>query len=358
MKAGGRNRSRGESTRQSFRAQDGTPGRMRRPLAAAPGAGAQRAPVPAGTPRRATDHSDLRGARDPAARRSASRSLWTACEAFLSTAEPRRVNQALDELMKAFECDGVALHVMGPAGVIEPWCARGAWRTSPGDLRDCVSVPLLRGSERVGTLDLKARAARCWQPAQLGLIRTAAGALGAALGARLELERLRRQPGRDSVTGLPDARAFHGRFSEELARARRHGLPLAVLAMDLDHFGALNAKLGRDVGDTVLSEISIVLKLALRESDFVARLGGDGFAIMLPETELSPALRCADRIQRAIEEHRFARAGHVTASLGLATSPRDGLETVELLECAERALSIAKKSGRRRVIATGHAHAH
>jgi diguanylate cyclase (GGDEF)-like protein len=268
------------------------------------------------------------------------------------------VSRALDALMKAFECDGVALHVLGPSKTIEPWCARGAWRTSPGDLRDCVSVPLLRGTERIGTLDLKARAGRRWQPPQLGLIRTAAGALGAALGARLELEHLRRQPGRDAVTGLPDARAFHTRLSEELARSRRHGLPIAIVAVDLDHFAALNGKLGREVGDAVLSETALVLRLALRESDLVSRLGGDGFAVLLPETDAAQAMRCAERIRHAIEDHRFARAGRIAASAGVATGPRDGMESVELLEGAERALSVAKKSGRRRVMASGQAHAH
>ena len=168
-----------------------------------------------------------------------------------------------------------------------------------------MSVPLVHATHHVGTLDLKARAGRRWRPAQLALIRTAAGALGAALGARLELERLRRVPGRDPVTGLPDARAFRERFDEELSRARRHGLPLAIVAIDLDHFGALNARHGRNVGDDVLCEAALVLKLALRESDVIARLGGDGFAVVLPETEVGPALRCADRVRRALEEHHF-----------------------------------------------------
>jgi diguanylate cyclase (GGDEF)-like protein len=102
----------------------------------------------------------------------------------------------------------------------------------------------------------------------------------------------------------------------------------------------------------------VVLRLALRESDIVARLGGDNFAIVLPETDSGPALRCAERIRHAVEEHRFARAGHLSTSAGVATSPRDGMETVELMEIAERALAVAKKSGRRRVVAAGQAYTH
>src|SRR5262245_21199156 len=99
--------------------------------------------------RRAGDAGDASGAR-----RRASRSLWAACEARLAAAEPRALSRALDHLSEAFDFDGVALHVVGSTGELEPWCARGAWRTSAGDLRDCVSVPLLRGPERVGSLDL------------------------------------------------------------------------------------------------------------------------------------------------------------------------------------------------------------
>ena len=130
------------------------------------------------------------------------------------------------------------------------------------------------------------------------------------------------------------------------------------MAIDLDHFGALNARHGRNVGDDVLCEAALVLKLALRESDVIARLGGDGFAVVLPETEVGPALRCADRVRRALEEHHFPRAGHITASAGVAASPRHGLDSIELMSGAEAALSLAKKSGRRRVVAAASPPSH
>lgn len=317
--------------------------RSRASLAAAP---------PTGGDGLATRRSDA-GTPDTAVdRRRASQFLWSACEAMLSpAAEPRSLQRALMSLIRAFDCDGVALHAIGPSGAIEPWCARGAWRTAAGDLRGCLSVPLMRGTERVGTLDLIARPGRAWQPSQLTLIRSAAGTLGAALGARIELLRLRTMPGRDSLTGLPDAGAFHARLQEELARARRHGLPVSVLVIDLDHLAAINERYGRKAGDTVLAEAALVLKLALRETDIVARLGGDDYAIVLPETDRESAVRCADRVQRAIETHRFPRAGRISASAGVAASPGDGTEPLDLLSAAERAVGLAKKGGRRRVVA-------
>jgi len=298
------------------------------------------------------------GPAEPGARRRASRSLWAACEALLSAAEPRALARALDRLSEAFDCDGVALHVLGPDGTLEPWCARGAWRTAAGDLRGCLSVPLCRGEERIGTLDLLGRPGRSLHAAQMSLIRTAAGALGAALGARLELQRLRSQPGRDPLTGLPDARAFHAQLEHEMSRARRHGAPLGLAFVDLDHFGPLNQRYGREIGDAVLAETALVLRLVLRESDLIARMGGDQFGVLLPETDLGPARRCGERLRHALEEHRFARVGHVTASIGVTASPRGGVEGIELVASGDQALALAKKSGGRRVKAIEPAPVH
>lgn len=306
-------------------------------------------PRPTPKPRHAQRAADT--PEDRSSRRRASRSLWSACEVLLAAAEPRSLARALDQLVEAFDCDGVALHIVGASGELEPWCARGTWKTTAGDLRGCLSVPLHRGNERVGALDLLARAGTPFRPSQMSLIRTAAGAIGAALGARLELQRLRSMPGRDPLTGLPDARAFQGLLESEISRARRHGVPLGLALVDLDHFGALNARYGRPAGDGVLSEAALVLRLALRESDVLARVGDDQFGVLLPETGLAPAHRCGERLRHALEEHRFARVGRVSASIGVTASPRGGVEGVELLASGDQALALAKKSGRRRVAA-------
>jgi diguanylate cyclase (GGDEF)-like protein len=291
-------------------------------------------------------------------RRRASRSLWAACEALLAAHQPRTLHRALDKLVSAFHCEAVALHRIDARGELEPWCARGRWVGRPGDLRACLTVPLVRGEERVGSLALRLPAGQVWTSGQLSLIRTATGALGAALGARIELERLRRQPGRDALTGLPDGRAFHSRLHGELDRARRHGLPLGVVMLDLDHFAALNARFGRVAGDRVLQEVALLLKFVLRESDTLARLGANRFAALLPEADVAPSRRCAERLRSALEEHRFERVGRITACCGVAACPRSGVDGLELLDSAERALELAKKAGRRRVAALEAPHVH
>jgi diguanylate cyclase (GGDEF)-like protein len=292
-------------------------------------------------------------------RRAASGCLWDACEALLSTpADPAALERALDALLAAFECEGAALHARTTEGELETWCARGAWERAPGDLREAMSVPLYRGQERVGALDLLARRGQRWRPEQRSLVRTASGALGAALGARLELDRLRRQPGRDECTGLADARTFHHKLVEEMGRAEESGQPLAVVTLDLDHFAAINEKFGDAAGNQVLAESALVLKLALREGDFVARLGGDEFGVLLPDCDLAPARRLAERLRHALEEHRFPRAGAISVSAGVAAAPRDGMDPTELLAAAERALGLAKKAGRHRTATSGPAQSH
>lgn len=294
-----------------------------------------------------------------AARRRASRSLWEACEALLAAAEPRSMNRALDGLLSAFDCEGVALHVLDDKGDMQPMCARGAWEsTGQGKLRACVSVPLARGTERIGSLDLWAHHGHRWKPEQLGMIRAAAGTLGAALGARLELRRLRHQPGRDSLTGLPNARAFQEQLTAELSRSVRHATPLAVLSLDIDLFAAINRRFGRPAGDRVLADAGWLLKLTLRESDVIARLADDQFIVLLPETDLSAARRCADRLRHALEGHHFARVGPISASIGVSASPRNGHDALELLEAADRALALAKKAGRRKVVCADNPRTH
>lgn len=292
-------------------------------------------------------------------RRAASGCLWDACEALLSSpADATALERALDALLAAFDCAGVALHALSPEGTLDPWCARGAWEHPAGDLREALGVPLFRGTERVGALDLLARKGQHWRPEQLSLVRTASGALGAALGARLELEQLKRQPGRDAITGLADTRAFHHRLVEEMGRAESAGTPLAVVALDLDLFASLNEKYGNATGDQVLAECALVLKLALREGDFVARMGGDAFGVVLPDCDLAPARRLAERLRHALEDHRFPRIGKLSVSAGVAASPRDGMDPTELVSAAERALALAKKAGRHRTAASGPSHTH
>ena len=314
---------------------------------------------PSGPRERKSDPRSLGESAERSDRRAASGCLWDACEALLSShADPEALARALEALRRAFDCDGVALHVRATGDELETWCSIGDWERKPGDLREAMGVPLFRGRERVGELDLLARRDQRWLPEQRSLVRTASGALGAALGARLELDLLRGQPGRDPVTGLADARSFHHRLVEEMGRAEESGQALAVVTLDLDFFAAVNEKYGEETGDQVLTECALVLRLALREGDFVARVGGDEFGVVLPDCDLAPARRLAERLRHALEDHRFPRVGAISVSAGVASAPRDGMDPTELLGAAERALGLAKKAGRHRTAASGPTQTH
>ncbi len=161
----------------------------------------------------------------------------------------------------------------------------------------------------------------------------------------------------DALTGVLNRRGFMQRARIEWERCRRHNRPLAVLALDIDHFKAVNDSLGHDAGDAVLRGIAACLTRDLRPSDVVGRLGGEEFAVLLPETPAEPALALAERLRAAIAATPF-RAGSrtiaVTVSIGAAQTDaeidpaRAGFE--RLLKQADEALYAAKGSGRDRVV--------
>lgn len=146
----------------------------------------------------------------------------------------------------------------------------------------------------------------------------------------------------DALTGLPNRRAWDEELRRELARAGRHGHPLAVVMLDLDHFKAFNDEHGHQAGDGVLAELGRAWRTQLRVSDFVARYGGEEFAALLPACPPDEAIA-------AIERLRIAIPAAQTCSAGVAYW--DGHETPEALTGrADLALYRAKRAGRDRVV--------
>jgi diguanylate cyclase (GGDEF)-like protein len=153
---------------------------------------------------------------------------------------------------------------------------------------------------------------------------------------------------RDALTGLSNRKAFRDRLKERLTHEDT-GFPTAVLYVDLDRFKAVNDTLGHLVGDTLLKKVAQRFKSVLREGDILARLGGDEFAIIQsnvpqPAAAIALATRLIDLIGRAyaIDGHIL----HIGASVGVALSPDDGVESNVLLRNADLALYRAKEEGR------------
>jgi diguanylate cyclase (GGDEF)-like protein len=162
-------------------------------------------------------------------------------------------------------------------------------------------------------------------------------------------ERLQYQAYHDALTDLPNRLLFSEHLSPELAQARRQSRPLAVLFLDLDHFKVINDTLGHAVGDQLLKEVAQRLKAGLRESDTVARVGGDEFAVLLPElASPADAAMIAEKLLRLVASPvtLAGRELSVTASVGIALHPSDGKDVEPLLQSADLAMYRAKEMGR------------
>ncbi|AKJ30262.1 sensor domain-containing diguanylate cyclase [Caldimonas brevitalea] len=170
--------------------------------------------------------------------------------------------------------------------------------------------------------------------------------------ATAELESLAR---RDPLTGLFNRRAADDRLEHELALHRRHGRPLAVLLGDVDHFKRVNDTHGHEVGDRVLIEVAQRLSAHCRGTDFIARVGGEEFLLLLPETDTLGAVQAAEKLRRAVCAEPIAPVGTVTLSIGVAQPQGPEPSPKAMLRAADQALYEAKRQGRDRVVvAAGH----
>ncbi len=157
----------------------------------------------------------------------------------------------------------------------------------------------------------------------------------------------------DALTGLANRRAFDDKLAQELARAQRSESSLALLMIDVDHFKRYNDHYGHPAGDKVLKSLGQSLKETLRHPpDVAARIGGEEFAVLLPETDVTGALITAERIRHklsalAIEHADSPISQIVTVSIGIALAEHD--EAENFLRRADQALYIAKRNGRNRV---------
>jgi diguanylate cyclase (GGDEF)-like protein/putative nucleotidyltransferase with HDIG domain len=159
----------------------------------------------------------------------------------------------------------------------------------------------------------------------------------------------------DPKTGLFNARHFAGALREELERAKRSGAQLSVIMADLDLLREINNAYGHLAGDAVLEGIAGVFQTHLRHSDIPARFGGEEFAILLPETGPHEAHEIAERVRRAVAEARYdvqtsSEPISATVSLGIASYPKDGADSNELIHQADLAVYRAKLQGRNRVL--------
>jgi diguanylate cyclase (GGDEF)-like protein len=156
----------------------------------------------------------------------------------------------------------------------------------------------------------------------------------------------------DALTGLPTARAFDEALVRDLARADRFGMPLSIVIIDADHFQLLNETYGRHTGDAVLQSFAGMLRELVRATDIPARLAGERFGLILPNTELQFARNIAERLRKKVAELPLGAPGELrfTISSGIATTRGPGCKGNQrtLLDSANTALTQAKREGRNR----------
>ncbi|CAH2032521.1 sensor domain-containing diguanylate cyclase [Trichlorobacter ammonificans] len=164
--------------------------------------------------------------------------------------------------------------------------------------------------------------------------------------ANRELERIALH---DALTGLHNRRAANERLHDEFVRMQRSGTSYGLLLMDIDHFKRVNDTFGHEVGDLVLRHVAALLAGSLRQSDFVARFGGEEFLALLPDTDRQGALVLAEKLRAGVADSVAPGAGRVTISIGVAEAGRQDGSEEEAVRRADQALYRAKERGRNRV---------
>jgi len=155
----------------------------------------------------------------------------------------------------------------------------------------------------------------------------------------------------DALTGLRNRRFFHETLQRECTRAQRYGRSLALLVLDLDDFKAINEKVGHLAGDAVLAETAARVRGVLRASDVACRVGGDEFAIILPEAAAGQAAQLYERVEEAVSATPIGSMPRLTLSGGVAELT-DGDDSTRFFERADDALYRAKQAGKAQLSGT------
>jgi len=241
-------------------------------------------------------------------------------------------------------------------------------------LETYIGAPLVADGQRFGTLSFSSPAPRTrpFTEGELELTRLFAKWIGleiqleqqtAALKAEIEARkraesRLRHLATTDELTNVSNRRHFLELSEPEFARARRYDHPLSVIMLDADHFKIINDSYGHHIGDQILRELCRECRGLLRENDVIGRIGGEEFAIMLPETGTLEARRVAERMREAlaaIEIPLDTGSLKFTVSMGIAALDRKDLDFSGIMKRADQALYEAKGAGRNRSVTFGEA---
>jgi len=213
-------------------------------------------------------------------------------------------------------------------------------------------LPLVVRDVPIGTLALAGKRADMFGSSVRPALQALANQVAVALSNAASVARLEELATTDGLTGCYNKRYFNEQLKAKLQAAHRFGRRLSLVITDIDHFKNVNDTYGHATGDVVIQELGAILQRLKRETDVVARFGGEEFCILCEETDAKGAVQLAERVREQLKARQFeSELGklRVTASLGVAQFPEDAKSDKLLFELADKALYVAKQTGRDRV---------
>jgi diguanylate cyclase (GGDEF)-like protein len=213
--------------------------------------------------------------------------------------------------------------------------------------RSILCAPLISRGRTIGVVEIINRLGGGFTRSDLEMLLTLVEPCAIAIENAILFQKTEQLTITDDLTRLFNSRYLNVYIGREIKRCKRHGIPLSVIFLDLDGFKRVNDQYGHLAGSRTLAEVGGILAQAVRESDILARYGGDEFVVVLPETPPSGAMVIAERIRRAIETHCFLEAqglqARISASFGIAAYPDHALTPEGLIQKADQAMYRVKE---------------
>ena len=229
--------------------------------------------------------------------------------------------------------------------------AGGEESESEDAIRAGVAVPLPGETATLGLLTIFTRASgHAFGEEEVRELEELALRAGPAVENARRFREARQLADLDALTSLHNRRYFHETLAREVARAHRYQRNLALIIFDLDDFKAINDRIGHLAGDAVLSEAADRVREVVRSADIACRVGGDEFAVILPESKLGDADQLYGRLQRAVSARPLGEAGALQISAGVAELRPDD-DAISFFQRADSALYGAKEQGKGQVVA-------
>ena len=217
--------------------------------------------------------------------------------------------------------------------------------------RSVLCIPITYGETLLGALNIESRNDSAFFPQDVLILNTLADLLATALHNAFVFQKLQQQSITDGLTGIKTRRFFWEALSAEWKRASRSGRPFSVVLIDLDKFKEVNDTMGHFEGDLVLARVGRLLEQKSRQSNVVARYGGDEFIILMPETGPEQAEVLAERLRQWITQDPMLSEHHITGSFGVASFPMHGFSIEDIIRVADAGMYVSKRSGGNRVSA-------